>query len=69
VLSEIKKDPILQSIPVVVMTSSAAEEDIARSYALHANSYVTKPLDLDQFLKVVASIEHFWLSIVTLPPH
>jgi CheY-like chemotaxis protein len=69
VLGEIKKDPILQSIPVVVMTSSAAEEDIARSYALHANSYVTKPLDLDQFLKVVASIKHFWLSIVTLPPH
>lgn len=67
VLAEIKMDELLQHIPVVIMTSSEAEEDIARSYALHANCYVTKPVDLQQFLKVVATIEEFWLTVVRLP--
>lgn len=67
VLGEIKADASLASIPVVVLTTSKAEEDILRSYALQANCYVTKPVDLDQFLNVVKSIEHFWLEVVTLP--
>ena len=67
VLEEIKLDPSLQSIPVVILTTSAAEEDILRSYALHANCYITKPVDLDQFLKVVKTIDNFWLAIVKLP--
>jgi CheY-like chemotaxis protein len=67
VLQEIKSDPDLKFIPVVVLTSSKAEEDILKSYDLHANCYVTKPVDLDQFLKVVRSIEDFWLSVVKLP--
>jgi chemotaxis family two-component system response regulator Rcp1 len=67
VLSEIKADPELMRIPVVVLTSSQAEEDILKSYNLHANCYITKPLDLNQFLYVVRSIETFWLSIVMLP--
>jgi len=66
VLTEIKADPELLRIPVVVLTSSRAEEDILKSYNLHANCYVTKPLDLNQFLRVVQSIETFWLSIVML---
>jgi chemotaxis family two-component system response regulator Rcp1 len=66
VLAEIKLDPSLKSIPVVVLTTSAAEEDILRSYQLHANCYITKPVDLDQFLKVVKSIDSFWLTIVRL---
>jgi len=67
VLEEIKLDPSLKSIPVVVLTTSAAEEDILRSYQLHANCYITKPVDLDQFLKVVKTIDNFWLAIVKLP--
>ena len=69
VLAEIKADDDLKRIPVVILTTSAAEEDILRSYNLHANCYVTKPIDLNQFLKVVKSIEDFWLSIVALPPN
>lgn len=68
VLSEIKSDGSLKRIPVVVLTTSRDEEDILKSYNLHANCYITKPIDLSQFLKVVRSIEDFWLSIVVLPP-
>jgi chemotaxis family two-component system response regulator Rcp1 len=68
VLAEIKADVALKRIPVVILTSSAAEQDIVKSYNLHANCYVTKPVDLDQFINVVKSIEHFWLSVVKLPP-
>ncbi|MGA2368001.1 MAG: response regulator [Dehalococcoidia bacterium] len=67
VLSDIKNDSDLRRIPVVVVTTSKAEEDIIKSYDLHANCYVTKPLDLDQFVTVVHSIEQFWLTIVKLP--
>lgn len=67
VLEEIKQDPELKRIPVVVLTTSRAEEDILRSYNLHANCYVTKPVDLDQFITIVKSIEDFWLTIVRLP--
>jgi CheY-like chemotaxis protein len=67
VLAEIKADPVLRRIPVVVLTSSKAEEDIVKSYNLYANCYVTKPVDLEQFVKVVKSIEEFWLTIVKLP--
>lgn len=67
VLQEIKADPDLLQIPVVVLTSSQAETDIASSYALHANCFVTKPVDLDQFIHVVRSLEDFWLTIVRLP--
>ncbi len=69
VLAEIKADSNLKRIPVVVLTTSRAEEDILKSYNLHANCYITKPIDLSQFLKVVRSIEDFWLSIVVLPPN
>ena len=67
VLSEVKTDPGLRRIPVVILTTSKAEEDILKTYDLHANCFITKPVDFDQFVKVVKSIEHFWLSIVTLP--
>ncbi len=67
VLAEIKSDESLKRIPVVILTISKEEEDVLRSYNLHANCYITKPLDLNQFLKVVRSIEEFWLSIVRLP--
>jgi two-component system, chemotaxis family, response regulator Rcp1 len=67
VLAELKADPRLSVIPVVVMTSSQAEEDVLRSYQLHANCYVTKPVNFDRFIDVVHSIERFWLSIVVLP--
>lgn len=67
VLAEIKESSELKTIPVVVLTTSTNEEDILRSYEYHANCYITKPLDLDQFVKVVRSIEDFWFSIVTLP--
>jgi two-component system, chemotaxis family, response regulator Rcp1 len=67
VLAEIKNDPDLKRIPVVILTISKAEEDILKTYNLHANCYITKPLDLDQFMKVVKSIEDFWLTIVKLP--
>ena len=66
VLQEIKQDDRLRHIPVVILTTSQAERDIAESYRLRANAYVTKPVDLEQFLKVVRSIEHFWLEIVKL---
>lgn len=67
VLAEIKNNDNLKRIPVVILTISKAEEDILKTYNLHANCYVTKPLDLDQFMKVVRSIEDFWLTIVKLP--
>ncbi len=67
VLAEIKSDPDLKTIPVVVITSSEAEQDIVKSYNLNANCYVTKPVDLDQFIKVVQSVKDFWLTIVKLP--
>ena len=66
VLEEIKLDSNLKTIPVVILTTSSAEEDILRSYQLHANCYITKPVDLDQFLKVVRTIDNFWLAIVKL---
>lgn len=69
VLAEIKQDEVLKCIPVVVLTTSRAEEDVVRSYNLHANAYVTKPVDLKAFLKVIRSIEEFWLAVVTLPPN
>jgi CheY-like chemotaxis protein len=68
VLAEIKNDPLLQAIPVVVLTTSASEADILRTYMLHANCYITKPVDMEGFLTVVRSIDDFWLSIVKLPP-
>jgi len=67
VLAEVKSDDNLKQIPVVIMTTSQTEEDIFKSYSLHANCYVTKPLDLDQFVNVVKSIEEFWFSLVKLP--
>jgi two-component system, chemotaxis family, response regulator Rcp1 len=67
VLAEIKSDPDLKRTPVVIVTTSKAEEDIVKTYDLHANCFVTKPLDLDQFVIMVQSIEHFWLTIVKLP--
>jgi CheY-like chemotaxis protein len=67
VLSELKADPVLRLIPVVVLTTSEAESDILRSYELHANCYVTKPVDLDKFIEIVRTIEAFWLAIVKLP--
>ncbi|MBI4962946.1 MAG: response regulator [Desulfomonile tiedjei] len=68
VLSEIKNDPALQDIPVIVLTTSKAEEDVLDSYQLHANCFITKPVDLDQFTKVIKTIEGFWFEIVKLPP-
>jgi chemotaxis family two-component system response regulator Rcp1 len=68
VLAEIKEDPELRRIPVVILTVSKAEQDIIKSYNLHANCYINKPVDLDQFLEVVKSIENFWLTVVMLPP-
>ncbi|MBU1244795.1 response regulator [Myxococcota bacterium] len=67
VLAEVKSDENLRRIPVVILTVSNAEEDILKTYNLHANCYITKPIDLDQFIKVVRSIEDFWLTIVKLP--
>ncbi len=69
VLAEIKEDDNLKRIPVVILTTSRAEEDVIKSYNLHCNCYITKPIDLNQFLSVVRSIEDFWLSIVVLPPN
>ncbi len=68
VLAEIKDDEDLKRIPVVILTTSRAEEDILRSYDLHANCYVTKPVDLEQFLDVIRFIEDYWLMVVKLPP-
>ncbi len=67
VLAEIKEDPELKRIPVIVLTVSKAEEDILRSYNLHANAYITKPIELDKFFESVKGIEDFWLAIVKLP--
>ena len=67
VLREIKQDVDLRTIPVVILTTSRADEDILKSYNLHANCYITKPVDLSQFMKVVGSIEEFWLTVVKLP--
>lgn len=69
VLAEIKSDDDLKRIPVVVLTISKADEDVLKSYNLHANCFITKPVDLDQFIKVVSSVEGFWLTIVRLPPN
>ena len=71
-LQQIKEDAALKSIPVVVLSSSQAEGDVARSYAEYANCYITKPLDLEQYLAVIAAVQHFWLVIAQLPrskPH
>jgi len=69
VLAEIKADDDLRRIPVVILTTSQDERDVLRAYDLHANCYITKPVDLDQFIAVIRSIESFWLTIVTLPEH
>ncbi len=68
VLAEIKTDDRLRRIPVVILTTSRTTRDIARSYDLHANCYIAKPVDLDQFVAVVRAIEHFWMTLVELPP-
>ena len=67
VLAEVKTDPDLRRIPVVVLTTSRSEEDVMKAYGLHANAYVTKPVDLEQFMKIVALIDEFWVNVVTLP--
>lgn len=67
VLKEIKESPSLMIIPVVILTTSSSEADVLQSYHLHANCYISKPVDLDGFLKVVQSIDSFWLSVVKLP--
>ena len=67
-LAEMKEDPELRRIPVVILTTSQAEQDIIKAYDLHVNCYINKPVDLDQFLQVVKSIEDFWLTLVKLPP-
>ncbi len=67
VLSEVKANADLAQIPVVVLTTSQAEEDVLRAYQLHANCYIAKPIDFNQFLRIVASIEEFWLTVVKLP--
>jgi len=67
VLAEVKADDKLKRIPVVILTTSTAEEDVLKTYDLHANCYISKPIDLDQFMKVVKSIEDFWITIVKLP--
>ena len=69
VLKEIKEDEHLKRIPIVILTSSSAEEDILKSYNLHANCFISKPLDLSKFMEVVKSIEDFWVTIVKLPNH
>ena len=69
VLAEIKQDDDLKRIPVVILTTSKAEADILKTYDLHANCYITKPVDLDQFITVVRAIENFWMTIVKLPPN
>jgi CheY-like chemotaxis protein len=68
VLAELKTDNALKTIPVVVLTTSKAESDILTSYGLHANCYITKPVDFNNFAEVVRSIEQFWFAVVTLPP-
>ena len=68
VLAEIKADDDLKVIPVVVLTTSSAEVDVLKSYRLHANCYITKPVDFDSFAAAIATLEHFWFAVVTLPP-
>jgi two-component system, chemotaxis family, response regulator Rcp1 len=68
VLQEVKEDPDLRTIPVVVLTTSDADTDVVRSYELHANAYVRKPVDFDAFIEVVRTIEDFWFTVVKLPP-
>ncbi|CAB3669965.1 response regulator [Trinickia soli] len=68
VLYELKQDPDLRNIPVVVLTTSKSEEDVIKSYCLHANCYITKPVDFSKFIEVVRSISDFWFGVVTLPP-
>jgi two-component system, chemotaxis family, response regulator Rcp1 len=68
VLAEIKKDPALKRIPVVILTTSKTDEDIIKTYDLHANAYVTKPVDLNRFIEIMQSLEEFWFTIVKLPP-
>ncbi|MBF0276323.1 MAG: response regulator [SAR324 cluster bacterium] len=69
VLKEIKKDSLLRLIPVVILTTSKADEDVLKSYSLHANCYITKPVDLERFIEIVRSIENFWFRVVELPSH
>lgn len=69
VLEQIKMDPVLRRIPVVILTTSNAEADIVKTYDLYANCYINKPVDLDQFINVVQTIEDFWMTIVKLPPN
>ncbi|WP_321932193.1 response regulator [Paraburkholderia guartelaensis] len=68
VLQELKVDPELMNIPVVVLTTSKSEEDVAKTYGLHANCYITKPVDFAKFVEVVRSVKDFWFGVVTLPP-
>jgi CheY-like chemotaxis protein len=68
VLAEIKQAPALRQIPVVVLTTSKADEDVIRSYDLHANCYISKPIDFERLIQVVRAIESFWISVVKLPP-
>jgi len=69
VLAEIKQDPTLKRLPVIVLTTSQAESDVVRGYELHANCYIVKPVDFDRFISVVKGIESFWRTLVRLPPH
>lgn len=69
VLAEIKKDPALRSIPVVILTSSQAEQDVVKVYDLHANAYIIKPMDFSNLMAIVGAIETFWFSVVKLPPN
>ena len=68
VLAEIKADPKFKHIPVIVLTTSKADEDIIKSYKLHANAYVTKPVDLNRFVEIIHALEEFWFTVVKLPP-
>jgi CheY-like chemotaxis protein len=68
VLARLKSSDVAKRIPIIILTSSKAEADIAKTYDLHANCFITKPIDLDQFVKVVRSIEDFWFTVVKLPP-
>ncbi len=68
VLAEVKKDPKLKHIPVIVLTTSKADEDIIKTYNLHANAYITKPVDLNRFVEIIHALEEFWFTIVKLPP-
>ena len=68
VLAEIKEDPILKHIPVVILTTSKADEDIIKTYNLHANAYITKPVDLNRFAEIIHVLNEFWFTIVKLPP-